>query len=101
MPTVKSNHQFRVKRACPYCGADLHATARAWEQHDGGEWKATEIEVECSHVPDPYDHVKWRRFMQEHTVEVYERWHPLVEKILTQIQLEYSFDLENDSSIVH
>lgn len=101
MPTVKSDRRFVVECACPYCGADLHAQAVAWEQRGNHTWQATELDVECSQLPHPENHQEWKEFMNEHTQEVYERWHPLVDNILTHIQLKYSFDLENDNSIVY
>jgi len=93
MENVNEDRSFKFKNLCPYCNSDIVVKAEGWTQDDNGFWFADTLDVNCISEPD-IDHPDYEDFINSHTYQPYEYWHPIVEKIKSFLYKNYRFTVD-------
>lgn len=91
---VDEGKQFRFKKLCPYCKADLTYQAEGWGQDDNGQWMADSLDVQCHNEPDMEDGEAWEEWLRVHSEMPYVYQLPVDNRVLSWINERYRFKLD-------
>jgi hypothetical protein len=105
MKTLPANQRIDVPpqvAVCPYCDGDvpLYAECESWHQRDDGTWEADGIRLECTSEPeleegcDEATEDAWQDWLDAHTVMPYVYWLPVDRRVLSWINKNFRFDVE-------
>lgn len=69
MKIVNADKEFKFKKLCPYCGANMTYVATGWSKHPAKEfWKVDNIEGECHSEPNiETESEEWEEWMRQHS----------------------------------
>jgi len=90
---VPEDKEFRFKKLCPYCKADLTYRANGWVQDEQGYWKADSFDMDCHSMPQNFKSVKWDDWMELHSQMPYVHQLPVDEAVKEKINSKYRFVL--------
>jgi hypothetical protein len=91
---VDEGKEFRFKKLCPYCKADLTYEAEGWVQDDNGQWMADSLDVKCHSEPDMEDGEAWEEWLRVHSEMPYVHQLPVDTQVLNWINERYRFKLD-------
>jgi len=90
---VDPEMEFRLKKGCPYCQADVKAVCDGFEQDDQGNWKSDgsfSWEYDCE--PD-IDSDEWEDWYRSHSHSPYEYTMQSAKFLQKSINERYNFNL--------
>jgi hypothetical protein len=92
MKIVPNGHEFKFKKLCPYCGADLVYVATGWTKHPAKNfWKAEGLESRCLQMPDEMMSEEWDEWMNQHSYMTYVYQLPVDNKVEKYINAKFRF----------
>lgn len=90
---VPSDKEFKFKKICPYCGADMTYHCEGWEEDENGLWKAEYVTGDCASEPEMENEEEWDNWFSTHSDMPYVYQLPVDIKIMNFINKKYRFKL--------
>lgn len=98
VPVRPTDHLFRMKNPCPYCGGKITFRATGWVQEEDGTWSADMGDLECSTEPD-IDSDEWWDWHHSHGSHDYgDAWHRRQEAVIAALRKRVRFQMDDDGS---
>lgn len=110
MRIVEDHKQFKFRKLCPYCGANMTYTATGWDQdtetkyprklkkqlkkkYNWPLWIATSFDHDCHSMPD-FESEEWDDWMNQHSYMPYVNQLPVDLKVERFIKKRFRFNLQ-------